>query len=217
MKLRTHHYVILVLALMALLLAACAQGEPLVVRETVEVVKEVTVIETVEVEKIVEVEKLVEVQVDKAPPPSEYNEAPALAALVTAGQLPPVDERLPAEPLVVEPIDRVGEYGGTWHTALVGGQDTAWLRRTVSYDYLMRWRPQWDGLAPNIAKEVIPNDDGSEYTFLLREGMKWSDGEPFTAHDIVFWWEDVANNPDISPGGPPAWMIVGDEIGRAHV
>ena len=210
MKLRTHHYVILVLALMALLLAACAQGEPLVVRETVEVVKEVTVIETVEVEKIVEVEKLVEVLVDKTTPPSEYNEAPALAALVTAGQLPPVDERLPAEPLVVEPVDRVGEYGGTWHTALVGGQDTAWLRRTVSYDYLMRWRPQWDGLAPNIAKEVIPNDDGSEYTFLLREGMKWSDGEPFTAHDIVFYWEDIANNPDISPGGPPAWMIVGD-------
>jgi hypothetical protein len=46
-KPRAHHYVIPVLALMALLLAACAQGEPLVVKETVEVVKEVTVIDRV--------------------------------------------------------------------------------------------------------------------------------------------------------------------------
>ena len=42
-----------------------------------------------------------------------YNEAPMLAAMVRAGELPPVDERLPSNPKVVEPYDSIGQYGGT--------------------------------------------------------------------------------------------------------
>jgi peptide/nickel transport system substrate-binding protein len=145
--------------------------------------------------------------------PSKYNEAPMLAELVQAGELPPVDERLPEEPMVVQPVDRIGKYGGTWHTALVGGQDTAWLRRTISYDYLMRWDPQWTQPIPNIAKSVDVNEDGSEFTFHLREGMKWSDGAPFTADDIAFWWDDVVMNADLTPAGPPQYMKVGGEVG----
>ena len=52
-----------------------------------------------------------------------YSEAPALAALVAAGELPPVEERLPANPLVVEPIDSVGVYGGIWNRAWRGIND----------------------------------------------------------------------------------------------
>jgi peptide/nickel transport system substrate-binding protein len=39
----------------------------------------------------------------------------------------------------------------------------------------------------------------------LREGMKWSDGEPFAADDIMFWYEHVVLNSDLSPT-VPVWM-----------
>ena len=62
-----------------------------------------------------------------------YNEAPALAEMVAAGELPPVDERLPAEPLVIEPVEEVGQYGGTWH--LVDNNDSnGWTHQTISVE-----------------------------------------------------------------------------------
>lgn len=121
---------------------------------------------------------------------TEQKEAPMLAELVAAGELPALEERLPAEPLVIEPVESLGEYGGTWRQALVGGADNAWLIRTISYEHLVRWTRDWSGVEPNIAKSFESNEDGSEYTFYLREGMKWSDGAPFTADDIVFWYEN---------------------------
>lgn len=145
-----------------------------------------------------------------APADTEQMEAPMLASRVAAGELPSLAERIPAEPLVVEPVESLGKYGGTWRMALVGGQDNAWLVRTISYDHLVRWSRDWSGVEPNVALSFEANEDGSEYTFRLREGMKWSDGEPFTADDLVFWWNDIALNTDLSPGGPPSWMRVGD-------
>ena len=47
-----------------------------------------------------------------------------LAELVKAGKLPAVDKRLPENPLVVKPTEKIGKYGGTWRTALKGGQMT---------------------------------------------------------------------------------------------
>lgn len=139
------------------------------------------------------------------------NQAPGLQEMVRAGQLPPLAERLPIDPAVVEPVESIGQYGGTWNTALVGGSDNAWMVRTISYSQLMAWTPQWDGLVPNVAKDVIASDDASEFTFILREGMKWSDGEPFTAHDIAFWWNDVDMNEELRPGGPNNFMRSGEE------
>ena len=138
------------------------------------------------------------------------NQAPMLQEMVRVGDLPPLAERLPVEPAVVVPVESIGQYGGTWNTALVGGSDTSWLVRAVSYIHLMGWTPQWDGLVPNAAQDVIPNDDASEYTFIFREGMKWSDGAPFTAHDLAFRWNDQILNPDLSPGGTPGWMRAGE-------
>lgn len=139
------------------------------------------------------------------------HEAPALAEMVAAGTLPPLEERLPKDPAVVTPVESIGQYGGTWTSALVGGSDNAWLVRTISYVQLMAWTPQWDGLVPNAALSVDASDDASEYIFHLREGMKWSDGEPFMAQDIAFWWNDQVMNADLTPGGPPAWMRAGEE------
>lgn len=141
-----------------------------------------------------------------------YSEAPMLADMVAAGSLPPVEERLPLEPLVVEPNDRIGVYGGTWRMGLRGGGDGALLSRTLGYENLLRWTPQWDGIIPNVAKSYEANDDGTEFTFYLREGMKWSDGEPFTAHDIVFWYDAKVANTEISPS-PITWMVSGGELG----
>lgn len=141
-----------------------------------------------------------------------YTEAPMLAEMVATGSLPPVEERLPANPLVVEPTDRVGVYGGTWNMGLRGGNDGALLTRTIGYEGLVAWDPEWTQVIPNIASSWDVNDDGSEYTFYLREGHRWSDGEPFTANDIVFWYEANANNREVSPA-PPSWMVAGGEIG----
>lgn len=140
--------------------------------------------------------------------PTSFQEAPGLAEQVAAGELPAVAERLPTNPLVVEPVERPGVYGGDWRSGLVGGQDTAWLVRTVDYEHLVRWSPDWTEVIPNIAVSFEANADATEYTFTLREGMKWSDGAPFTANDITFWWEDVAINADVTPEGPPEWMKV---------
>ena len=129
-------------------------------------------------------------------------EAPALAALVAAGELPPVEQRLPENPLVIEPHEQIGRYGGDMRSALVGSGDGAWFRRTLFYDGLMRWDPEWTSPIPNVAADVEASDDAREYTFRLREGMRWSDGEPFTATDIMFYVYDYAYNEDLSPAVP---------------
>ena len=139
-------------------------------------------------------------------------EAPALGEMVASGEFPPLAERLPTEPLVVEPVESVGQYGGTWRTALVGGADNAWLVRTISYEHLVRWTRDWTGIEPNIAKSFEANDEGTEYTFTLREGMKWSDGEPFTADDIVYWYEiNVLDEEYEGAHNVSSWLTSGGE------
>lgn len=66
-------------------------------------------------------------------------EAPALSALVEQGKLPPVEQRLPKSPLVVNPVERIGRYGGTWRTALVADADRPWMERTLTYEGLLRY------------------------------------------------------------------------------
>ena len=133
-------------------------------------------------------------------PSGNYSEAPDLAALVSGGGLPPVAERLPVDPLVVTPVERIGTYGGTWRTALVGGADTLWLTRIVGYDYLVRFNPEWDEIVPGIASAYEVNETATEYTFTLRDSMKWSDGQPFGVEDILFYVNDVYRNPELTPG-----------------
>ncbi|WP_198663941.1 ABC transporter substrate-binding protein [Jiangella endophytica] len=127
-------------------------------------------------------------------------EAPSLKALVDAGQLPPVADRLPANPLVVEPVDRIGPYGGTWRNGMVGAQPFR-LDYSVAYENLVRWNRDWTEIIPNVAESFEASADVTQFTFVLREGLKWSDGQPFTADDIVFAYDDLVNNPDVMPEG----------------
>lgn len=137
-----------------------------------------------------------------------YSEAPALAAQVAAGELPPVEERLPENPLVIPVVERIGEYGGEWRSGMLGPSDQHSVTRTILYEPLVRWDPEWTGVVPNLAESWEFNEDGSEFTFHLREGVKWSDGTLFTSADILFWFEDIINNEELSPGGQPSWLRV---------
>ena len=116
-----------------------------------------------------------------------------------AMDLPPVAERIGEMPLVLNPIDAVGTYGGTWRTALIGGQDTAWLERTVNYDNLLAWSVDWSEALPNLAHAYEVSEDGASYTFHLRPGTKWSDGEPFSSADVEFYVNAFRNNTELNP------------------
>ncbi len=116
----------------------------------------------------------------------DYAQAPMLDALVESGDLPPVAERLPANPLVIAPVENIGAYGGTWRSALRGGLDNAWIARTVAYDGLVRYNREWTEIIPNLAESWEVSEDSRTYTFKLREGLKWNNGTPFTSADIAF-------------------------------
>jgi peptide/nickel transport system substrate-binding protein len=143
-------------------------------------------------------------------PTSAFKEAPMLAELVQAGSLPAVAERLPAKPLVVPVLERIGTYGGEWRSGLLGGSDDAWMVRTIRYDGLVRWDPGWSKIEPDIAESWDVSPDGATYTFKLREGMKWSDGKPYTSQDILFYMEDIYGNEELNPAGQqPSFKIKG--------
>jgi peptide/nickel transport system substrate-binding protein len=142
-------------------------------------------------------------------PPSLYNEAPMLQDQVAAGALPPVEERLPVEPLVVVPVESIGKYGGTWHRAFLGVKDFHALGRLI-YDTILRWpRNPADPIGPGLANEWTWSADGKELTIYLREGLKWSDGHPFTVDDIIFWWEDIEKDTNITSAIHSEWVVNG--------
>ncbi len=124
-------------------------------------------------------------------------EAPMLKALVDAGSLPALADRLPKNPMVVTPLNEIGTYGGTWNSTIVGGGSLSMLFRYQAYEPLVRYNPEWTGIIPNVAESVTANDAATEFTFKLREGHKWSDGHPYTTDDVMFWYEDVFTNPDL--------------------
>jgi peptide/nickel transport system substrate-binding protein len=132
--------------------------------------------------------------------PGKYNESPMLASRVASGDLPPVEERLPEEPLVIEPYESIGEYGGT---ITVGGLSQGLYHNDTQQ---VMGRPNWLRISkdlthavPLILKDWEMSDDFTECTCYMRRGMKWSDGEPLTTADIQFWYEDVMLNEEITP------------------
>jgi peptide/nickel transport system substrate-binding protein len=141
-----------------------------------------------------------------------YGEAPMLAALVESGELPPVEERLPVNPAVVEPIDSIGVYGGTWHRAWRGVNDFHAFGRII-YDPVLRWpRDPNDSVQPGLAESWEWNEDGTALTLNFREGLRWSDGEPFTVDDVIFWWEAIETDTNITAAVHSEWMAGGEPM-----
>lgn len=145
---------------------------------------------------------------------AEYKQAPMLEEMVKAGTLPALAERLPQNPRVITPVEKVGKYGGTWRSGMVGGSDRNWLFRIAGYEPLVAWDREWSGkVVPNLAEEITNSADAKEYTIKLRAGLKWSDGKPFTSDDIGFFINDVAGNKELLPNGID-WLMSGGEPGK---
>lgn len=147
---------------------------------------------------------------------ADPKESAYFQAQVDSGELPPISERLPVNPLVITPTERPGQQGGDWNHALVGGGSLSMVVRYQGYEPLVRYTPDWSGLTPNVAESYEVNEDGTEYTFHLRQGMKWSDGHPYTTEDVLFWYEDIYLNEDVAMG-EDAWWHAGGEVGKLEV
>jgi peptide/nickel transport system substrate-binding protein len=150
-----------------------------------------------------------ELVLDPAQWPKKFSEAPMLADLVKAGKLPPVEQRVPQEPMVVKPLQSIGKYGGTWRRGFTGPGDGENGNRIVSTDKILFWDYTGTKIMPCVAKSWKVSDDGRVTTISLRKGMKWSDGHPFTANDFVWWHEEVYLNRDLQPTPNPDFTING--------
>ena len=142
-------------------------------------------------------------------PDSKYNESPMLAERVRAGTLPPVDERLPANPMVVEPLVEIGQYGGELRYGFTGDPVWGGMLYIAQWEHQVTWKPDSSDFVPNIIESYEVNSTATEYIWYLRKGMKWSNGDPFTANDITFYVNDVLGNEELFPSGIGAdWLPV---------
>jgi len=206
--------IIAIIAIIAVIVMVAIPREQPVVDEPVEeepVAEEPAEEEPVEEEPVAE-EPVAEEPEDGRIEPGD-NVVPNLAndplqARVDAGELPPLNERLPTNPLLVGLREAVGNYGGellTWYDGA-----GAWILRMWVIEPLVRWKEDYSGYEPGLAESFEWSEDGRVITYTLREGLKWSDGHPFTTEDIRFWWEDLATYPD-SGYLPPWWAFNADE------
>ncbi len=145
-------------------------------------------------------------------PKPKFNEAPMLAELVKAGKLPPVEERLPKEPLVVPVVEEIGQYGGTWRRAHIGPADIPNSNVRLYRESLLHFSVDGSSYEPNVFTKWEISDGGKTYTCSMREGIKWSDGVPATADDLYFAYEDIALNKELTPN-VPGWLKFGGEPG----
>jgi len=146
-----------------------------------------------------------------APAAGQLKESPMLAELVKAGKLPPVEQRLPVTPKVANEMPaallkpEIGQYGGTIRTLTPSvGQDTDVF--VLANEPLIN-TPGIVGaeVTPNIVEAYEVSPDQKTFTFKLRKGLKWSDGQPVTTEDVRFAFEDVLNNPDLTKSFP-TWL-----------
>lgn len=152
-----------------------------------------------------------------ADPVPTMKETPMFAEQVKSGALPAVDKRIPQEPWVVKQFaggDGPGQQGGQLNMLIASARDTR-LMTVFSYTRLIVYDDKFK-LKPDIL-ESYEEKDGREFTFKLRAGHKWSDGQPFTTEDFRFFWEDVANNKDLSSGGPNVELLVDGQPPKVEI
>ena len=134
----------------------------------------------------------------------QLSEPPLLAELVKSGGLPPMTQRLPEQPRVVE-AESLGRYGGDLRISMAHAKDTR-MMTVYGYARLVGYDRSYN-LVPDILQS-FDVEDARIFTLHLRKGHRWSDGQPFTTEDFRYWWEDVANNAELAPLGPPIFMKV---------
>ncbi len=146
-----------------------------------------------------------------------YVETPLFAERVGKGELPPIAQRLPKEPMVVDLAAKgrsVGRHGGEVTSLVARGRDIRYMS-VQSYARLVGYTEKL-ALEPDILAK-LENDNDQTFTFRLRDGHRWSDGHPFTTDDFRYYWEDVANNHEISPAGIPEFMMLDGKPPRFEI
>jgi peptide/nickel transport system substrate-binding protein len=140
---------------------------------------------------------------------SAFKQAPMLDADVASGALPPVEKRLPLREdiQVVVPRDSIGRYGGTISYNATNPNSFGNIGWSAQDVHLTGLTTNWEEVFPDLAKSVELSADNTVATVKLRRGLRWSDGAPLTADDIMFWYKDIATNPELPP--MPAPFIVG--------
>ncbi len=136
------------------------------------------------------------------PKPASFQQAPSLDAAVKAGTLPKVEDRLPADPYVV-PHNWVqkGKYGGLLKTTTASTAGGDLYECTYGYSFLRYFNDGQD-IGPGVAESWEISPDAKIITFHFRKGLKWSDGQPWTTADIMYWWNDMVINPDHTASPP---------------
>jgi len=122
----------------------------------------------------------------------------------------PLADRLPEEPLVVAPYDEIGRYGGVFDVLSNATEAGTSDFLSVRHVNLVRYSDDLQTVVPNVAKDWEWNDDFTQLTFFLRKGHKWSDGAPFTAEDVKYWYDNLALNPDVMEKAKD-YVLVGGE------
>jgi len=135
----------------------------------------------------------------------KYNESPLTAQMVKDGKLPAVDQRLPKNPYVV-PHKWVneGKYGGNLNwTNSWGGDGVSTIVVESMYGHTpLRWLRDGLEIGPGLVESWESNADTSQWTLHFREGLKWSDGKPWSVDDILFWWDDMVNDKEAGESPP---------------
>lgn len=158
---------------------------------------------------------------------TQFGEAPILAKRVESGELPPVEERLPVNPVVMDVWDDVGRYGGVVRYTETNESYCLYLRHFVDSELLElapsnafhRYNFVGGEIVPGVLEYWSMSEDGRSVLLRIRKGLKWSDGVPVTTQDVKYAIEDVIKNPEIFPviekwanwGGKPVDLKIIDD------
>jgi peptide/nickel transport system substrate-binding protein len=139
---------------------------------------------------------------------AQFQESPLLAARVAAGDLPPIEDRIPADPFVRQVEEEIGEYSGTmrvvsqhqwgYGTFFTQGEMPGLFQVPMSLEEHVAMGGPIAGFEPKYAEYYTWLDDGSTMEVKIREGARWSDGHPLTAVDIIWPFENMYTNPGYS-------------------
>ena len=144
----------------------------------------------------------------------QYQQSPYLDDNPDYPDLPPVEERVPVDPLVIAPgtygMTEIGLFGGIYASQAPDAANAQGLTN-VAIPFWGEAKMERPEVLPLAFKSIEASNGNRVFTITMRTGLKWSDGEPYTAEDYLFWFEDVASNAELS-AAIPGWLTQGDAV-----
>ncbi|MBN2549680.1 MAG: hypothetical protein JXB15_11010 [Anaerolineales bacterium] len=144
--------------------------------------------------------------VEEAPGVSA-KQAPEFVEKVKAGELPDLDQRLPVSPKVLD-TETIGTYGGVLYQASLGINQYFDMAH-VNEIYMFEPNNAGTQTQADAAESYEFSEDATTMTVHLRKGMKWSDGEPFTADDIIYRFVEEASTEGLEHWSDGMWKVAG--------